>query len=157
MLLPRFCITVFPRSGLDKYGSRAINVHVNGIEPIICALPPLHCDAFVASPYRSLDGSCNNLRHTEWGMAFRRYGRLLDADYGDGYALPSRAASGAELPSARNVSVVMHPTTNKIDVNLTIVNMQFGQFVSHDGSLLAGSTGSCKGSVKLNLVVQKSL
>lgn len=131
-------------SGFDKYGTRAINVHVNGIEPLTCAVPPLQCDAFVNSPYRSVDGSCNNLEHTVWGMPFRRYGRLLSADYGDGYSLPARAASGEELPSARNVSVVMHPTDSKMDVNLTVVNMQFGQFVSHDGSLLAGSTGSCK-------------
>lgn len=80
--------------------------------------------------------------HPEWGMAFRPYGRLLDANYGDGISMPTRAVSGNELPSARHVSVTLHMEFNRPDEELTIANMQFGQFVSHDLSMLAGSTVS---------------
>lgn len=36
------------------------------------------------SPYRSYDGSCNNLNNPTWGMAQSRYARLLPAIYSDG-------------------------------------------------------------------------
>lgn len=119
-----------------------IDVRVNGILPLPHSdnAPP-HCPK-VSSAYRTADGSCNNARHPEWGMAHRPYARLLDADYGDGQSMPSRSSSGAELPAARNVSVVMHPTTSKPDSQYTLSNMQFGQFLSHDISMLTGTTSS---------------
>ena len=34
--------------------------------------------------YRSADGSCNNLKHPDWGQSFTPYRRSHPPDYGDG-------------------------------------------------------------------------
>ena len=34
--------------------------------------------------YRSIDGSCNNLEHLQWGQANTAFQRLLPPDYEDG-------------------------------------------------------------------------
>ena len=36
------------------------------------------------SKYRTIDGSCNNLRNPGWGTPNSRYERLLTPKYGDG-------------------------------------------------------------------------
>lgn len=36
------------------------------------------------SPYRTYNGSCNNIEHPEWGMTGRAQSRLLPAMYSDG-------------------------------------------------------------------------
>ena len=41
----------------------------------------------MAHPYRTASGYCNNLEHPEWGSSFRRFTRLLPADYDDGKLL----------------------------------------------------------------------
>lgn len=38
-----------------------------------CAIPPQRC---IKSPYRSLDGSCNNLHNPIWGSANTRFGLI---------------------------------------------------------------------------------
>lgn len=126
---------------------RGVNVHINGIAPITCGSMPVRCSN-VGTTFRTIDGSCNNRDHPEWGMPFRRYNRLLESDYGDGYSVPVLAESGNALPSARNVSIHLNPESSKSDVRYTIANMQLGQFVSHDTSLVAGSTASCEYQVQ---------
>ncbi len=39
------------------------------------------CDAL--SRYRTIDGSCNNLRYPLWGKSFRPMNRFLPAEYSD--------------------------------------------------------------------------
>ena len=34
--------------------------------------------------YRTIDGSCNNLEHLQWGQANTAFQRLLPSDYEDG-------------------------------------------------------------------------
>ena len=34
--------------------------------------------------YRTIDGSCNNLEHLQWGQASTAFQRLLPSDYEDG-------------------------------------------------------------------------
>lgn len=36
------------------------------------------------SKYRTIDGSCNNLRYTNWGIPNSKYARLLPPKYSDG-------------------------------------------------------------------------
>ena len=36
------------------------------------------------SPYRTYDGSCNNLENPDWGKAFTPQGRLMPALYDNG-------------------------------------------------------------------------
>ncbi|XP_066944180.1 uncharacterized protein [Macrobrachium rosenbergii] len=35
-------------------------------------------------PYRTLDGTCNNIENNLWGAAFTKFRRILQPDYGDG-------------------------------------------------------------------------
>ena len=37
--------------------------------------------------YRTIDGSCNNLEHLQWGQASTAFQRLLPPDYEDGMGL----------------------------------------------------------------------
>lgn len=51
--------------------------------------PPLAGCAPLATPcvdskYRTLDGTCNNLRYPTWGAANTKYGRLVPPKYADG-------------------------------------------------------------------------
>lgn len=46
-----------------------------------CLAPPAPC---TNSKYRTLDGSCNNLKYPQWGAANTRYGRLVAPRYADG-------------------------------------------------------------------------
>nr|XP_040237277.2 peroxidase-like isoform X1 [Anopheles coluzzii] len=96
------------------------------------------CDS--SSPYRTFDGTCNNLQNPSWGSANTPYGRLLPAEYGDGVYVPRRSITGAELPSARLLSMTMFNEQNILDSQTTLVNMQFGQLVAHDMGLRAGSS-----------------
>ena len=45
---------------------------------------PKSCNFFNNSPYRSEDGTCNNLKHPLWGRANVALTRLLAPDYEDG-------------------------------------------------------------------------
>ena len=64
-------------------------------------------------PYRTADGSCNNLRNRDWGSAFSPFLRFLPAVYGDTVGAefrgPTRRRRGnQELPSPRTVSSSVH-------------------------------------------------
>lgn len=45
---------------------------------------PKHCGTESNSPFRTQDGSCNNLKHPLWGRANSALTRLLPPDYEDG-------------------------------------------------------------------------
>lgn len=72
----------------------------------------------------------------------RRYSRLLSPRYGDGYSSPTISITGRELPNSRLVSLVAFGEADVPDPQFTLVNMQFGQIITHDMSMLAGSTQS---------------
>jgi hypothetical protein len=44
----------------------------------------LNCDDARTSPYRTVDGTCNNLDHPEWGAAVTPQPRYQPAEYDDG-------------------------------------------------------------------------
>lgn len=89
---------------------------------ITCAAPPLGC---AKSPYRTLDGSCNNLQNPGWGSANNRYNRLLSAKYGDGISSPTTSITGQDLPNSRVVSLVVFGEEDVPDPQFTIANMQW--------------------------------
>ena len=107
--------------------------------------------------FRRIDGVCNNVAHHEnrhWGATGTPFNRLAPVAYADGLSHP-RSAPG--LPSAREVSEAMHaaavsgtaspgPLTTK---GLTLMVMQFGQFLDHDITLTpeAGYIVDRKGSI----------
>ncbi|CAG9787205.1 unnamed protein product [Diatraea saccharalis] len=100
-----------------------------------CSVPPASCPK---SRYRSIDGSCNNLVRPTWGTPESAYGRLVPYKYGDGISSIPRAASGAELPNAREISLRFFQDRQLIDPIWTLVTMQWGQIITHDMSLTAG-------------------
>ncbi|XP_050293643.1 peroxidase-like [Anthonomus grandis grandis] len=102
-----------------------------------CGQPPAFCPK---TRYRSYDGSCNNLRNPGLGIPQTTYNRLLPAKYGDGISTPTAAKSGNALPSARTVSVTVYPDVPIEDPIWTLNAMQYGQIITHDMSMIVGST-----------------
>lgn len=86
-----------------------------------CAPEPT-CNS--ASPYRSFDGTCNNLRAAGQGRAVGIFGRLLPAEYADGIGEPKRATDGGELPNARLISITISPDGNIESDKYTLLLMQ---------------------------------
>ncbi|XP_076043152.1 salivary peroxidase/catechol oxidase-like isoform X2 [Oratosquilla oratoria] len=83
--------------------------------------------------YRTIDGSCNNLRNKRWGQAAIPFERLLPANYADGFNDPRKASDGGDLPSPRKISThVIVPNEGNRYKNLTLLVMQWGQFLDHD-------------------------
>ena len=69
--------------------------------------------------------------------AFRRFG---PASYYDGVSLPRGGLVSSTLPSARAVSVAVHQGLESVkeeNVSISLMVMQFGQFLDHDLDLTA--------------------
>ena len=64
------------------------------------------CNTSNPKKYRSMDGSCNNLKETNYGRAFTPFSRLIeDTEYAPGtISGPRVAKNGSDLPSARLLS-----------------------------------------------------
>lgn len=61
-----------------------------------------------------------------------------------GVSTPSLAKSGQNLPGARIVSLVLFPDIPIEDPKWTLAAMQYGQIITHDMSMIAGSTQARK-------------
>ncbi|XP_045767126.1 peroxidase isoform X2 [Maniola jurtina] len=109
-----------------------------------CGLAPPFC---VKSRYRSIDGTCNNLRRPTWGIPQTPYGRLVNYKYGDGISSFPRAVSGKELPNPRVISNYLFPSKQLVDPIWNLNAQQWGQIITHDMSLTAGVAQSHKDTV----------
>lgn len=112
--------------GMSKFSLR---------DTIISDSCPAHptCDRETAeSPFRTIDGSCNNLERTAWGKSKTQFQRALLPHYADGVWLPRAAEDGSSLPSARLVSISVIPDIDSPDEKHSLWVMQYGQFVDHD-------------------------
>ncbi|KAI5634234.1 peroxidase domain-containing protein [Phthorimaea operculella] len=93
---------------------------------------PLTLSCKKREPYRSIDGTCNNVEHPNWGRKGAQLTRIAKPRYADGiYAMPV-AVSGRQLPNARVLSTRLfsdQPIPSRV---LTYLNMQWGQLVTHD-------------------------
>ncbi|XP_046387846.1 uncharacterized protein LOC124157292 [Ischnura elegans] len=94
------------------------------------------------SRYRTMDGSCNNLVHPDWGVAMRPLRRVIPPDYSDGVSAPRAAKDGSLLPSARDVSLTVHRPIYRNDPNFTVMLAVWGQFFDHDITATALSKSS---------------
>ncbi|XP_042870127.1 chorion peroxidase-like isoform X2 [Penaeus japonicus] len=95
--------------------------------------PTPSCSA--SFPYRSIDGSCNNLANPKWGAARIPFRRFIAPAYEDGVdsMRGSDRILGGELPSPRTVSVMLQKTEQRPQRGLiTLMVMQWGQFTDHD-------------------------
>ncbi|XP_060870516.1 peroxidase-like [Metopolophium dirhodum] len=100
----------------------------------LCA-PTISCDA--NAKYRSINGSCNNLRTPWLGASITPHLRILDAYYDDGEYQFRKQANGNPLPNARYIQQKMFlyeqfPYPNDHNV----LFMEWGQFVAHDTTRL---------------------
>ncbi|KAF6034053.1 hypothetical protein EB796_007635 [Bugula neritina] len=96
--------------------------------------PAPRCDP--NSPYRTIDGSCNNLNNPTWGQSVRPIGRRLPPKYNPGSLTDIRTigVTGRPLPSAREVSTGVLELATKRDLSTTLtgMHMTWGQFIDHD-------------------------
>ena len=94
------------------------------------------CNA--ASPFRTLDGTCNNLRKPLWASADYPQARMGKASYQDGISAPrtlsvtSRPSRPVALPSAREVSTALSKNRDAESPATTFMLVQFAQFIAHD-------------------------
>ena len=103
-----------------------------------CPGDPICPHSAAREPYRSFDGSCNNLKHTGWGKSNSPYTRILPPDYEDGVSeLRRTGVTGATLPNPRTVSLATVHWSERPDSKATVMLMQWGQFIDHDISLAA--------------------
>ncbi|XP_071158667.1 salivary peroxidase/catechol oxidase-like isoform X2 [Mytilus edulis] len=81
-------------------------------------------------PYRSADGSCNNLDYPEWGKSFTPQERFVPAHYEDGIDYPR----DYDLPSPRLISNKLFNDTGEgsYDKRKTAEMMAWGQLLAHD-------------------------
>lgn len=95
----------------------------------------LECDP--EKPFREPGGTCNNLAHPVWGNAGSCMRRELPPAYDDCVSAVRLSVNGHPLPSARLVSMTIHPQRRSDDRNLTNIGVMFGQLLTHDISLAA--------------------
>lgn len=88
--------------------------------------------------YRTLDGTCNNLEHANWGASLTGFRRILKPIYENGFSTPigwerDRLYNGYPKPGARLVSTEIISTKEITqDDQITHMVMQWGQFLDHD-------------------------
>ena len=106
----------------------------------------INCDP--RTPFRTIDGTCNNLQNPTFGAVNTQFNRLIAADYGDSISTPRLATCGKELPNARDVSRFVHGSnkerTNPNSTVLTHLTMNFGQFMDHDTTLAKPQGLNCE-------------
>ncbi|CAK5082080.1 unnamed protein product [Meloidogyne enterolobii] len=78
----------------------------------------------MSSPYRKIDGRCNNSQKPLIGSTFSPFQRLLEADYSDGISEPRKSASSSKkfsssilLPNVRLLSNLLFREPKAIKLN----------------------------------------
>ncbi|XP_071797146.1 lactoperoxidase-like [Asterias amurensis] len=91
-----------------------------------------HCDDTV--PYRSIDGTCNNIDNPEQGSAGTPLLRVVDNAYDDGISSPRTASFYYvdALPNARDVSNSVFDSRTKTNQWFTSLGIHFAQLIDHD-------------------------
>ncbi|XP_031354736.1 chorion peroxidase-like [Photinus pyralis] len=82
--------------------------------------------------YRAADGTCNNFRHPWRGGAVLPMQRFLPPHYDDDIQTVRQSVLGGPLPSARDISSLVHRDVHQEVDAITLMFMQWGQFLDHD-------------------------
>ena len=88
------------------------------------------------NPFRTYSGCCNNLENPALGQAMTGFSRLMENEYEDKISTPRGGFNPSKLPSPRDISARVHriqETKSRPSVSLMV--MQFGQFLDHDITL----------------------
>ena len=109
-----------------------------------------NCNTPTINKYRTIDGTCNNLRRPLIGASLTQFRRLLSAQYEDGVSKPIGARQqlrddffGPPWPSARHLSEQIVSSAEADSKELTHMHMQWGQFLDHDIDLLGMFEVNC--------------
>jgi len=95
------------------------------------------------SEFRTISGCCNNQIQPDFGRRFLPLIRLLPPEYQDGESLPRGGLETSSLPSPREISIKVHQNTEHLDKQVSLMIMQFGQYISHDISLTPEQSFDC--------------
>lgn len=96
--------------------------------------PLYHCDAH--SPFRTYDGSCNNLKRPSAGKFATPFARLLPSTYAHGVSAPRlHGPHGGPLPNPRWLSLAMSDASNHPHSHVSSAFVYWGQFIDHDLTL----------------------
>ncbi len=85
----------------------------------------------------TLDGTGNNLLHSEWGSIDEEFLRLAQAEYADGVS----SVAGADRPSARAISNAVSDSGGEDKISDRLMSAMiyaWGQFIDHDMTLTEG-------------------
>ncbi|XP_050431517.1 peroxidase-like [Adelges cooleyi] len=96
-----------------------------------CA-PKVTC--FVSAKYRTYTGSCNNLRHPNWGAYLTPFYRFSNAEFSDGKSEFRLQADGKPLPSVRLIQLKLFHGNDvrHSDRENNELLVPWGQFLAHD-------------------------
>jgi len=141
-------------NGIRPPGSHN-KINENAINNDACNGNYVYCDFY--SRYRTITGVCNNLQSPYLGAAYSMVKRFLSSEYDDckgeptgGFALAEERFSSSfnysrkgfstskcskTLPNVREVSSTFHPDLDIPENYLSLMVMQFGQFLDHDLAL----------------------
>ncbi|XP_054713172.1 peroxidase-like [Uloborus diversus] len=115
---------------LDPYIIEATRKEVSS-----CSDQPISCYYAEYSKYRTIDGSCNNLRNPTWGKSDICLRRVLPFDYADRISYPRISCTKKPLPNPRVISNVFHREIRPKSDPLTTHFMEWGQMLAHDLTL----------------------
>ncbi|XP_022188065.2 peroxidase-like protein isoform X2 [Nilaparvata lugens] len=95
----------------------------------------------VASKYSSIDGSCNNVLHPDWGMAGSSFLRLLPPKYDE--RTPQNPPSESMMAFMKRISKKGHHeyVTSMLPVWAEMVQHDISTFVYDQGGIVNGATG----------------
>ncbi|XP_053407906.1 peroxidase-like [Mercenaria mercenaria] len=114
--------------------SYIIRQYWHGYISSFCTARDVSCDT--NAKYRTIDGSCNNLKNPLWGRSNRQHRRLLQPVYDDDINSPRQISiSGNVLPSSRSVSNAVHnqdPCCPLEEKDFSQFVQQWGQMLDHD-------------------------
>ncbi|KAL5283500.1 HPX6 family protein [Megaselia abdita] len=119
--------------GRNNIGKGQLISFLNEPDERVCPPP--------SSIYRTDDGFCNNRKSPLKGSAYIPFRRAVAPDYGDGMSSPRLSSKGKLLPYARQVSLNIHRPIYSTDANFTVMLAVFGQFLDHDITATALSSG----------------
>ncbi|KAK3852342.1 hypothetical protein Pcinc_041064 [Petrolisthes cinctipes] len=130
------------RLGLESAATKSDLQFVDMADPR-CVQKTTNLTCNPNAPFRTADGTCNNIDNPTWGASFTPFRRVAPHNYADGVSEMSVAQDGTALPGPRFIST----SVNVGDENdiaprhcLNILHMTFGQFVDHDITLAVPTT-----------------
>jgi len=111
------------------------------VEDLFTQKYTVHKKCMSKQRYRTIDGTCNNLRHPTWGSALIPFRRALPPHYEDGISVIRKSVSGEILPPSKLVSELVLTDRHVESKAFTHLAMTWGQIVDHDITITGTEQG----------------